>query len=267
VIRLAVFGSPVNHSRSPGIHHSFARQFGLDLNYRAIEADRETFPRLLEKFKAGGGSGCNVTVPLKHEAWKLAQQNSDSSSQAQAVNTLLLNEENEWIADNTDGRGLIQDLASNLNCQLPGARICIIGAGGAVAGILGDLLAQGPDGLVIANRTLERAEQLGERFENIEAISLTDLQLQSPFDLVINATSLGHDGKHPELPPSMFHSGSLCYDLNYGVAADPLRNYCTETNIRFQDGFGMLVAQAALSFKLWTGKIPDTGPLLTQLVQ
>jgi len=265
VILLAVFGSPISHSRSPEIHRSFARQFALKIEYRTIEARPETFPRLVEEFAAGGGRGCNITVPLKHEAWKLAQKSSDSSKQARAANTLLFKTQKDLFADNTDGRGLVRDLASNLDHQLGGSRVCIIGAGGAVAGILGDLLAQGPAKLVIANRTLARAQQLHERFASLEAIPLADLHLQDPFDLVINATSLGHHGKHPGLPPSMFHTDSLCYDLNYGTAAEPLRNFCREAEIRYQDGLGMLVEQAALSFELWTGRMPDTELVLKQL--
>ncbi len=265
MIRLAVFGSPISHSRSPEIHRSFARQCGLEVDYRAIEANAETFRLLLEEFAAGGGRGCNVTVPLKHEAWKLAQKSSDSSSQARAANTLLFKTEKDWFADNTDGRGLIRDLVANLDHQLSGLRICIIGAGGAVAGILGDLLAQAPASVVIANRTLERAEQLQERFAGLEAIPLAGLQQQNPFDLVLNATSLGHGGNHPGVPLSMFHPGSLCYDLNYGTVAEPLRNFCREAKIPYQDGLGMLVEQAALSFELWTRKMPDTGPVLKKL--
>jgi len=265
VIRLAVFGSPIIHSRSPEIHRSFARQYGLEIDYRAIEANAETFPGQLEELAAQGGRGCNVTVPLKHEAWRLAQKSSDSASRARAANTLLFKTEKDWFADNTDGRGLVRDLVSNLDHPILGSRVCIIGAGGAVAGILGDLLAQGPTSIAIANRTLERARQLQEQFSGLDAISLTDLRVQGPFDLVINATSLGHSGKHPGLPSSMFHPDSLCYDLNYGAFAEPLRNFCHEAKIRYRDGLGMLVEQAALSFELWTRKMPDTKSVLKQL--
>ncbi|MEE8343340.1 MAG: shikimate dehydrogenase [Gammaproteobacteria bacterium] len=265
MIRLAVFGSPISHSRSPEIHRAFARQCALKVDYRAIEARPETFPRLLEELAARGGRGCNVTVPLKHEAWKLAQKSSDSTRRARAANTLLFRTEKDWFADNTDGRGLVRDLVSNLDHPLSGSRVCIIGAGGAVAGILGDLLAQSPASIVIANRTLQRATQLHAQFAGFEAIPLADLHLQDPFDLVINATSLGHDGNHPGLPPSMFHPDGLCYDLNYGAAAEPLRNFCLEAKIRYQDGWGMLVEQAALSFELWTGRMPATEPVLKQL--
>jgi shikimate dehydrogenase len=265
VIRLAVFGSPVSHSRSPEIHRSFARQCVLEVDYRAIEANADTFPRLLDEFAAGGGRGCNVTVPLKHEAWKLALKSSVSANRAQAANTLLFKTEQDWFADNTDGRGLVRDLVSNLDHQLSGSRVCIIGAGGAVAGILGDLLAQGPASIVIANRTLGRAERLCESFADLASIPLQALEMQDPFDLVINATSLGHAGGHVVLPLSMFHPDSFCYDLNYGVAAEPLRKFCHEVKVHYHDGLGMLVEQAALSFELWTGKMPDTKPILEQL--
>ncbi len=266
MIRLAVFGTPISHSRSPEIHRLFARQCALEIDYRAIDANAETFPRLVEELAAGGGRGCNITVPLKHEAWKLAQKSSDSARRARAANTLLFSTEKEWFADNTDGRGLVRDLAANLDLQLSGSRVCIIGAGGAVAGILDDLLAQGPASIVIANRTLGRAERLCESFASLKAIPLQALEMQDPFDLVINATSLGHTGNHPVLPLSIFHPGSFCYDLNYGVAAEPLRKFCHEVKIRYHDGLGMLVEQAALSFELWTGKMPNTKPILEQLM-
>jgi len=265
VIRLAVFGSPISHSRSPEIHRLFARQCGLEVDYRAIEARPGTFPDLLEEFAAGGGRGCNVTVPLKHLAWKLAQKSSTSASQAQAANTLLIEDRNEWSADNTDGRGLVRDLVTHLDHPFAGSRVCIIGAGGAVAGVLGALLAQGPASIVVANRTLERAQQLCESFAGLAAIPLQALGMQDPFNLIINATSLGHDGKHPGLPLSIFLPDSLCYDLNYAAAAEPLRNFCHESKIRYQNGLGMLVEQAALSFELWTGRMPDTRPVLKQL--
>jgi len=284
MIRLAVFGFPVSHSRSPEIHRSFARQFGLEVDYRAIEATAETLPGLLQELASQGGHGCNITVPLKHEAWKLCSNSSNSACTARAANTLLLESADRWYADNTDGRGLVRDLNSLEGRPLSGSRICILGAGGATAGILGDLLNQRPASLLVANRTLARAEQLCKTFsgqvgsESIaagqstlspptspKAIALDAVQAQGPFDLIINATSLGHDGRHPELGPGMFHRNSLCYDLNYGPASTPLRRFCQETGVAYRDGLGMLVEQAALSFELWTAKRPETQAVLEKL--
>jgi shikimate dehydrogenase len=271
VIRLAVFGSPISQSQSPAIHGRFAQQCGLDIDYRAIEANASSFAGLLRNLVDRGARGCNITAPLKNEAWKLAHSATESAERAQAANTLLFHEPDTWLADNTDGRGLVQDLSANLGQKIGGSRICIIGAGGATAGILGDLLEQGPTSITIANRTLERAQNLQQAFSDIsgavtestiKAISLDDLATSGSFDLIINATSLGHASRHPKLPPAMLLPGSLCYDLNYGNAAEPLRTYCRQAGIRYEDGLGMLVEQAALSFELWTSHQPDTSPVL-----
>jgi shikimate dehydrogenase len=286
VIRLAVFGSPISQSLSPAIHGRFARQCGLDVDYRAIEATGGNFAGLLRKLVAQGGRGCNITAPLKNEAWKLAHSATDSAQRAQAANTLLFSEPDAWLADNTDGRGLVQDLSANLDQEIGGSRICIIGAGGATAGILGDLLEQKPACITIANRTLERAQALQRAFNTaggtpvdknpeaepsvlpiVTAVSLNDLETAGPFDLIINATSLGHAGDAPKLPSTMLLPDSLCYDLNYGAAAEPLRLFCHQSGIRHEDGLGMLVEQAALSFELWTGFKPETGPVLKAMRQ
>ena len=210
VIRLAVFGSPIRQSRSPAIHSLFAQQCGLDVDYQAIEATVENFAGLVRALAARGGLGCNITAPFKQQAWQLAQRDSSSARRARAANTLVFESADDWYADNTDGRGLVQDLSANLGRQIRASRICIIGAGGAAAGILGDLLAQEPDSITIANRTVERARELQRTFNTdptapaVSAISLDDLGSAAAFDLVINATSLGHQTRHPGLPESIF---------------------------------------------------------------
>jgi shikimate dehydrogenase len=244
----------------------FAQQCGLDVDYRAIETAADDFSARVREFARQGGSGCNITAPLKHQAWSLAQRSSDSARVAKAANTLCFERSGSWYADNTDGRGLVRDLLVNLDYQLEGARICIIGAGGAVAGILGDLLKQKTRAIVIANRTLLRAQELqADLGRAVSAISLHELGQQPPFDLVINASSLGHAGEHPDLPLTLFRSTSLLYDLNYGPAAEPLAQFCGAHEITFENGLGMLVEQAALSFSLWTGHDPETKPVLRVL--
>ena len=268
LIRLAVFGQPVARSLSPRIHARFADQFGLAVDYRAVEATPETFPQLAAELAADGGRGCNITVPLKSHAWKLAAASSETAQRARAANTLLFESRDEWFADNTDGPGLVADLKSGLGCGLSGARICLLGAGGAAAGVLGPLMSAGPDHVLIANRTPETAQYLADSHADlgaVEACPLTGIAARAPFDLVINATSLGHRGREPEIEAAWLRPGGLCYDLNYGAAAAPLSGRCTRHGIRYSDGLGMLVHQAALSFRLWTGKMPDTEPVLAQL--
>jgi len=266
--RLALFGRPVAHSLSPAIHQLFASQFGLDIDYRRIDTGADGFPAALEAFRETGGTGCNITLPLKQEAWRLAAQATEEVGLAQAANTLVLQADGSWFAHTTDGAGLIADLAGNHDVELRGRRILILGAGGATAGILGRLLAARPSEIMLVNRNLERARVLAERFGPSGKVSVTswvDLPMQGVFDLVINATSLGHDGEAPPLAISSVAPGGLCYDLNYFKASLPLKRYCEELGIPYIDGLGMLVGQAAESFAIWTGKRPATRPVIEVL--
>jgi shikimate dehydrogenase len=246
----------------------FADQCGLAIDYRAIEATAETFPQQVSELAAGGARGCNITVPLKQDAWKLADRCSDSAGRARAANTLVFQQGGELYAHNTDGKGLISDLLSRADFQLAGSRICIVGAGGAAAGILGAVLRAGPDCVILANRTVERAVELAETHSDLgalQACALDAIAPGGPYDLVINATSLGHKGDTLQVDRSWFTAAGFCYDLNYGKSADPLRQSCTAQGVVYSDGLGMLVGQAALSFALWTGHSPDAAPVLDQL--
>jgi shikimate dehydrogenase len=270
LMQLAVLGMPVATSLSPAIHRQFAEQCGIDIEYRAIECKPGEFDQLTCELALSGGRGCNITVPLKQLAWEQAQRCSARADRAQAVNTLIFEKTDYWYGDNTDGRGLVRDLTRVFSSSLSNSRILIMGAGGASAGIVGDLLDQNPKEIIIGNRNHQRAESLVKRFESLGKLtscSLDQLADEINFDLVINATSLGHSGRHPVLHDSLIRQNGLCYDLNYGTAAEPLRTHCIEKGIKFQDGLGMLVEQAAVSFHLWTDKTPDTKPVLQTLRQ
>jgi len=259
--RLALFGSPVKTSLSPHIHRLFAAQFGLEIEFRRIESQAGDFPRKLKDFQLGGGIGCNVTLPLKRDAWQLATDSSAQARQAQAANTLVYQPSSGWFAHNTDGAGLVADLSGNHGIGLAGQRLLILGAGGAAAGILGELLACGPQEIMLVNRNLERASALARRFSSVGSVSATswqDLLSRGSFNLVINATSLGHQGRAPQLTPALFVPGALCYDLNYLAASQPLKKLCEDMRQPYIDGLGMLVEQAAYSFRIWTEKQPDS---------
>lgn len=268
VIRLAVFGNPVAHSLSPAIHRAFAQQCGLDIDYQAIEASDETFPDEVNSLAGKGGRGCNITAPFKNAAWKLARRCSNSAGRARAANTLVFEGPGDWYADSTDGAGLVNDIESGASVKTEGARICLLGAGGAAASVLAALLAGNPGAVVIANRSQERARQLATSHSDLGPVTTCvpgDLENEAPFDLVINATSLGHSGMAPDLSPDVLNAGGLCYDMNYGKAAVPLGDLCRDKGIPYSDGLGMLVNQAALSFELWTGSRPDASAVLSQL--
>lgn len=267
-LQLALFGSPVARSKSPRIHQAFAEQFGLDIDYRLIEASAEAFPGKLESFRSEGGVGCNITLPLKTLAFEQAAHPSQGATLAQAANTLWWDEKGDCHADNTDGPGLVADLEGSLGFDLAGFRILLLGAGGAAAGVLGALLARKPASVTIANRTLSRASELAQRHQSVgevNAIAVTDLGDFPGADLVLDATSSGHQGTHPTIPYQALASAKLVYSLNYGAAAAPLGELARLADTQFHDGLGMLVEQAACSFEIWTGKKPATAPVLAQI--
>ncbi len=270
--RLAVFGSPVKHSLSPRIHQLFAKQAGIPVDYKCIEVSADFLSREVQKLADAGGRGCNITLPLKQRAFTLANRASERATAAQAANTLIFKTPNRWFADNTDGPGLVRDLLRNLAIEIHGQRICVIGAGGAAAGILYDLLAQKPASLTVFNRTVERATLLADRFtelsgeaDRLRAAGLDNMRSAAPFDLVINAISSGHFREGPVLSENLFGPHSSCYDLSYGSAHKALNEWCRVSGFRCHGGLGMLVEQAAESFFLWTGFRPDTAPVINTL--
>lgn len=268
LIRLAVFGRPVAHSLSPRIHQAFAAACGLAVDYRAIEASADDFAARVRELATGGGRGCNVTLPFKHEAWTLAARSSDDAARARAANTLVFETAEYWYADNTDGPGLVDDLERLRPGLLAGARVCLLGAGGAAAGVLAALLRGGTERIVVANRTVPRAAELARRHADLgqlEACAPERAGDRGPYGLIVNATSSGHQGGTAPLDARWLRADGLCYDLNYGPAAEPLRRHCVHGGIAFSDGLGMLVAQAARSFELWTGQRPAVGPVLQAL--
>ncbi|MBI2313061.1 MAG: shikimate dehydrogenase [Betaproteobacteria bacterium] len=268
----AVVGNPVAHSRSPAIHAEFARATGQDLRYEALLAPFDGLARTLADFRGRGGKGCNVTVPFKLEAFRLAAQLSARAQVAEAVNTLKFDGD-AVFGDNTDGVGLIRDIRQNLGWPIEGKRVLLMGAGGAAQGVLAPLLDEHPATLVIANRTPRKAEELAghmrriERFRSrlINAGPYPELKGKQ-FDIVINATSGSLSGELPPLPRGVFAAESLAYDMMYGQALTPFLGFAqAEGAGRLADGIGMLVEQAAESFFLWRGVRPDTAPVITLL--
>jgi shikimate dehydrogenase len=263
MLKLAVFGHPVSGSKSPAIHARFAAAAGLDVDYRAIDCPAGGLVDALAAFVADGGRGCNLTVPLKAEGLALAASASDAARDAGACNTLVRRDD-DWHADNTDGAGLIADF-DRLGIDPSGRRLLIVGAGGAVAGVLGPLIARAPAGITIANRSAEKADRLATRFAGrgveIEASGFDALADADAHDLIVQGTSLGHRGRAPALPDGAVAPGAVAYDLNYGPAFEAFRAWCAARDITAHDGRGMLIEQAGLAFEIFTGTRPDTASL------
>jgi len=320
--RFAVMGNPVAHSQSPRIHRLFARQFDLALDYRRIQVDLGGFAQAVSHFAARDGAGLNITLPFKVEAWRLCAGDGDGgggdgdggggdgegdgdgggvtarAARAQAVNTIRFSGD-AMLGDNTDGVGLVRDLEDNLACRIRGARILLIGAGGAARGVAPALLDARPARLTIANRTLSRAQELaamlrGDGDGDGDAIPITAGGLsdfdggihprhpRSPrlterggdesgggeFEIIINATSagLGDAGDAPAIDSSVIGPGCVAYDLLYAASPTPFMNWAQGHGAAaVSDGLGMLVEQAAESFHLWHGMRPRTGDVIDAL--
>ncbi len=260
--KYAVIGNPIKHSKSPLIHSMFAQQTNQDISYEAIEAPLDGFADTIARLRAEGYKGCNVTLPFKFEAFKLATQRSGRANDASAVNTLIF-EGNEILGDNTDGQGFLSDIENNLRYKLFLKDSLILGAGGAAAGVMWPLFNAGV-GIIVANRTLEKAQALVADFEGagtVYAKRYQDLEGRS-FDIVINATSSSLSDELPPLPAGLFKLGSLAYDMMYGKETPFLKFARTQGATVISDGLGMLVEQAATSFALWRKVRPDTKPVL-----
>ncbi|MEM7020029.1 MAG: shikimate dehydrogenase [Pseudomonadota bacterium] len=264
----AVFGNPVEHSKSPMIHAEFARQTKQTIEYHAHLAPVDGFAQAVEEFRQAGGQGANVTVPFKQDAYQLVDKLSDRAQQAGAVNTLSLTDDG-WAGDNTDGVGLVRDLMRN-HFWLPlRCRILILGAGGAVRGVLGPLLMERPAAVTVANRTVSTAEELAALFNQraLNGCGFDDLAGES-FDCVINAVSAGLQGEMPALPAGILKPGGFAYDMVYGNEPTVFMRWAeTQGAGTVTDGLGMLVEQAAESFFIWRGVQPETMPVIQLLSQ
>ena len=265
----AVIGNPIEHSKSPYIHQSFARQTGERLTYGRILGDLEDFAGDVRAFIARGGKGLNVTVPFKEQAWRLADELTPRARAAGAVNTLVVRPDGTLLGDNTDGVGLVRDLVQNHGFDFRGKRVLLLGAGGASRGVVRPLLEQRPALLVIANRTAEKARALADelRAEGVEVKGCGLEELAGmQFDLIVNGTAAGLKGKVPAIPDDCLAPGGWVYDMMY--ASEPtafVRWGEAHGAEKALDGLGMLVEQAAESFRLWRGVKPETRAIIDAL--
>jgi len=266
--RYGVMGYPVSHSRSPVIHRLFALQTGQEMQYELLQVAPEKLDTAIRQFQRTGGKGLNITVPHKSEVVRLVDQLSERASTAGAVNTIVFRG-SEMYGDNTDGIGLLRDLGVNLGVTLDDANILILGAGGATRGIIAPLLEMRPASLRIANRTLGKAQALVDHFEAhgpVSACRFNVVPVSEPYDLIINATSAGLKGDSPPYPAAAITDNTFCYDLSYGLSPTPFSTWARDHGAaKSVMGWGMLVEQAAESFKLWRGTRPDTAPVLKQM--
>lgn len=265
----ALFGYPVQHSWSPFIHGMFARQAGQDMSYRLFETPPERFRNDALAFFSGGGAGANVTLPHKRAAADLVNELTHRAQLADAVNTIA-RQDGHLVGDNTDGAGLLADLTRNLKLHWDSPRILLLGAGGAARGAMGPLLSLQPELLVIANRTVDRAVELATEFAELGPIAACEFSKleHRRFDLIVNATSASLHGDVPLVPIDVVDATTTCYDMAYGAGDTAFVAWAKRLGAaRAEQGWGMLVEQAAEAFQLWRGVQPDTAPVLKALRQ
>ena len=268
--KYAVFGNPVAHSKSPQIHTLFAQQTKQSLVYSQKKVEENQFKPAVDTFFQTGGLGLNITLPFKLEAYNYAARLTPRAQRAGAVNTLAMQEDGRVLGDNTDGLGMVRDIVDHLNWEITNKRVLILGAGGAVRGVLQPLMEQQPQHIVIANRTVAKALSLARGFKDlgkIQACGFEDL-VDQKFDIVINGTAASLAGELPPLPENMISESTCCYDMMYAAQDTVFMRWARKNGCaRVADGLGMLVAQAAESFFLWRGVRPKVDVVVDSLRQ
>jgi shikimate dehydrogenase len=263
VDKYGVVGNPIAHSRSPDIHQRFAQQTRQKISYERIEIPLDGFEERALALREAGYRGLNVTVPFKQDAAKLADDLTPRARLAGAVNTLKFDEDT-ILGDNTDGIGFVRDVRERLKFDLSDCSILVLGAGGAVRGLLGSLLDESPRWMAVANRSHNRAEELAEEF-GVEAIHFDEVPAEH-FDLIINGTTTGLNHEAPAIDPETFNDCALAYDLVYAADPTPFMQLATSGGAKqVVDGLGMLIEQAAESFLLWRGVRPETAAVYRDL--
>lgn len=262
----AVFGNPISQSKSPWIHRRFAEQTGQSLEYRAQLVDAAGFDAAADEFFQSGGKGLNITTPFKDDAYTYANSLTARARRAAAVNTLALQADGSILGDTTDGIGLVRDITENLGWDIDNKKVLVLGAGGAVRGMLEPLLAAKPSSVTIANRTASKALSLAKGFADLGEVQGLGLdQLNQSYDLIINGTSVHLSHESIPLPVEIISADSYAYDMAYGAKPTAFVQWAQNLGAETSDGLGMLVGQAAESFRIWRGVMPETTNLISQL--
>lgn len=266
--KYGVIGDPISHSRSPEIHKLFAQQFNEKIDYNKYHIKADSLKQFIIDFHSSGGRGLNITLPHKMSAMNSVSVLSPNAIQAKAINTIYFNG-NEIIGDNTDGIGLIADLRNNFQVEIKNKKILILGAGGAVRGIIGSLIKENPSHIEIANRTISHAEKISKDFSNeasIKTCTIEELNEKGNFDLIINAISFDTNNKDIALSKNIISKSSICYDLSYNSSPTQFMLWAMKNGANFAiQGWGMLIEQAAESYLIWKKIRPDTSAILKQL--
>lgn len=258
-----VIGNPVSHSLSPEIHEQFAAQFDTVIRYQRFEIAKGFFIEDMGRLRREQApDGCNVTSPFKSDAYDYSEVRTERAKLARAVNTLTFRD-GRIYGDNTDGIGFLRDLTQRWKFDPVGKTLLILGAGGAVRGLLSSLRDAGFQKIFVANRSQEHVNDLVKDF-GVHPLLYTDTW-EGGYDLVVNATTAGFSHATPPVPNGAFKDAKIAYDLNYGQTTPFMELARASHAQQVVDGLGMLVEQAAESFYDWFGKNPQTEPVYAAL--
>lgn len=266
--KYALIGSPIRHSLSPQLFRLFGEQLGRELDYQALDVKPSELSPVLHRLQQQGYHGLNLTLPLKELGFDLVDESSLVAQKAKAINVITFQEDSSILGENTDGLGFIRDLQGNKGFSLEAKSVLILGAGGAVRGLMGPLIEQRPSQVVIANRTELKAQALARAYADSKnpVISVSwDRIADFSYDLVVQGTSAGLQGESLALPGGILKPHACCYDLIYGKGAEPFLAWAKEQGAVPYDGLGMLVEQAAEAFYLWEDQRIDTSKILVTL--
>ncbi|MDP5238631.1 shikimate dehydrogenase [Uliginosibacterium sp. 31-16] len=268
--RYAIIGNPIAQAKSPALQSAFARQCGQDMEYGAILGELDGFAAAVRAFQQSGGKGMNITMPFKLEAFELADELTPRGRAAGAINMFTLRADGTILGDNTDGFGIMRDITHNLGRSLKGARVLLLGAGGAVRGTLLPLFDEQPAEIFIANRTASKAVELAAEFgAQARGIRLAGggfADIAGRFDVVINGSASSMTNDVPPLPAGVWDQDSLAYDMAYKKEPTAFVLAARAAGVgQTADGLGMVVEQGAECFFLWRGQRPDTAPVIAAL--
>lgn len=256
--KFAVIGNPIAHSKSPQIHALFAAQFGHDIDYQKVLSPKDSFQATIQSLIEEHYHGVNITLPFKEQAFQLANETSDRATIAGAANTLSFHQ-GSIKADNTDGQGLVEDL-NRIIGPLTNKNILLIGAGGAAKGSILPIVNAGAKMIRVFNRTAEKADNLVQQFDDYRVTRCEQQHLKAQqFEIIINSTSTSVTGDVPQLDYNVFAQAQLAYDMFYDNSETAFMQLASAhaPGIKTSDGFGMLVGQAAESYRIWHGVKPD----------
>ena len=256
-----VIGMPVVHSRSPQLHGHWLARYGIRGHYVPLQVMPEHLAEVLRILPRAGFVGANVTIPHKEAALTLADVVTDRAALIGAANTLIFRPDGKIHADNTDGYGFIANIRQHAPDWQPAAGpAAVLGAGGAARAVVASLLDSGVQELRITNRTRIRSEQIKTEF-GARIVVYDWAQAGNMLDgaaSVVNATSLGMEGKQPlRVPLDALDQGALVTDLVYTPLDTPFLIEARARGCRTVDGLGMLLHQAAPGFERWFGTRPE----------